>query len=72
MPRAQTSSAVQPVQLRLFPSSVEVGDVTRRLSSRLRRQTLVVTTAARPAEVLVDPRWILIDYDRANNRAAVP
>ena len=55
-----------------MPVDVRVGDVTRTLSSRARRQTLVVTTASRPAEVLVDPRWILIDYNRANNRAAVP
>ena len=55
-----------------MPVDVRVGDVTRRLSSRARRQTLVVTTATRPAEVLVDPKWILIDYDRANNTYPLP
>jgi hypothetical protein len=70
--RWSTSVVVQRTGQAWMPVDVQVGDVTRRLSSRLRRQTLVVTTAARPAEVLVDPKWILIDYDRANNRAAVP
>jgi len=70
--RWSTTVVVQRAGQAWMPVDVQVGDVTRRLSSRLRRQTLVVTTATRPAEVLVDPKWILIDYDRANNRAAVP
>lgn len=70
--RWSTTVVVQRAGEAWMPVDVRVGDVTRRLSSRDRTQTLVVTTAAKPAEVLVDPRWILIDYNRANNRAAVP
>ncbi|MFL5382720.1 MAG: M1 family metallopeptidase [Longimicrobiaceae bacterium] len=70
--RWRTTVVVQRAGQAWMPVDVRVGDVTRRLTSRLRRQTLVVTTAAKPAEVFVDPRWILIDYDRANNRFAVP
>jgi len=70
--RWSTTVVVQRAGQAWMPVDVRVGDVTRRLTSRLRRQTLVVTTAAKPAEVMIDPRWILIDYDRANNRFAVP
>jgi hypothetical protein len=70
--RWSTTVVVQRAGQAWMPVDVQVGDATRRLSSRARRQTLVVTTATKPAEVLVDPKWILIDYDRANNRAAVP
>jgi len=70
--RWSTTVVVQRAGQAWMPVDVRVGDVTRRLASRARRQTLVVTTATKPAEVLVDPKWILIDYDRANNRAAVP
>jgi hypothetical protein len=54
-----------------MPVDLRVGDATRRLESRERTQTVTVITAARPAEAMLDPRWILIDYDRANNRAEV-
>jgi hypothetical protein len=54
-----------------MPVDLRVGDVTRRLASRQRTQTVMVVTAARPTEAMLDPRWILIDYDRANNRADV-
>jgi hypothetical protein len=67
-----TTVVVQRAGDAWMPVDVRVGDVTRSLTSRARRQTLVVTTAAKPAEVLVDPRWILIDINRSNNRAAVP
>jgi hypothetical protein len=70
--RWSTTVVVQRAGQAWMPVDVRVGDVTRRLTSRAPRQTVVVVTAARPAEVMVDPRWILIDYDRANNRAAVP
>jgi len=70
--RWSTTVVVQRAGQAWMPVDVQVGDATRQLTSRLRRQTLVVTTATKPAEVLVDPKWILIDYDRANNRAAVP
>jgi len=54
-----------------MPVELRVGDVTRRLDSRQRDQTVTVVTASRPTEAMLDPRWILIDYDRANNRADV-
>ena len=50
-----------------MPVDVQVGSVTRRLTSRAATQTLVVDTPERPAQVIVDPKWILIDYDRSNN-----
>lgn len=70
--RWSTTVVVQRAGQAWMPVDVQVGSATRRLASRLRRQTLVVTTTTKPAEVLVDPKWILIDYDRANNRFAVP
>lgn len=70
--RWSTTVTVQRAGQAWMPVDVRVGDVTRRLTSRLRRQTLTVTTATKPAEVMVDPQWILIDYDRANNRFAIP
>ncbi|HKP77359.1 MAG TPA: M1 family metallopeptidase [Longimicrobiaceae bacterium] len=70
--RWSTTVVVRRVGEAWMPVDVRVGDVTRSLTSRARRQTLVVTTATKPAEVMVDPRWILIDIDRANNRAPVP
>ncbi len=54
-----------------MPVDLRVGDVTRRLESRERTQTVTVVTATRPADAMLDPRWILIDYDRANNHADV-
>lgn len=55
-----------------MPVTLRVGDVTRTLDSRDRRQTVEIVTAARPAEVLLDPEWVLIDMDRSNNRAPLP
>ncbi|HYH82918.1 MAG TPA: M1 family metallopeptidase [Longimicrobium sp.] len=54
-----------------MPVDLRVGDVTRRLAGRERAQTVTVVTAARPTEAMLDPRWILIDYNRANNRGEV-
>jgi hypothetical protein len=61
----RTGAAWMPVTLR-------VGDVTRTLESRDRRQTVEIVTAARPAEAVLDPAWVLIDADRSNNRAPLP
>lgn len=61
----RTGAAWMPVVLR-------VGDVTRTLDSRDRRQTVEIVTDARPAEAVLDPGWVLIDLDRSNNRAPVP
>jgi aminopeptidase N len=69
--RWSTTVVVQRTGDAWMPVTVRVGDVTRRLSARARRQTLVVTSATKPAEVMIDPQWILIDIDRANNRAPV-
>ncbi|HLM66391.1 MAG TPA: M1 family aminopeptidase, partial [Longimicrobium sp.] len=55
-----------------MPVTLRVGDVTRTLESRDRRQTVEVVTSARPAEAVLDPAWVLLDADRSNNRAPVP
>lgn len=69
--RWSTTVVVQRTGDAWMPVDVRVGDTTRKLSSRVRRQTLTVTSATKPAEVMIDPQWILIDIDRANNRAPV-
>ena len=51
-----------------MPVDVRVGDETRRLESRERRQVVTVATAARPPEVVLDPDRILLDIDPSNNR----
>lgn len=61
----RTGNAWMPVQLR-------VGGETRTLDSRDRRQSVTVTTASKPAEVVLDPRKVLLDMDRSNDRAPVP
>ena len=61
----RTGEAWMPVVLR-------VGGETRTLDSRARRQTVEIVTDARPAEAVLDPDWVLIDYDRSNNRAPLP
>lgn len=55
-----------------MPVTLRVGDVTRTLESRDRRQTVEIVTATRPAEAVLDPAWVLLDSDRTNNRAPVP
>jgi len=55
-----------------MPVTVRVGDATRRLEGRGRRQSVVLTTRARPTQAVVDPKWILIDPDRGNNVKAIP
>jgi hypothetical protein len=52
-----------------MPVVLRVGDATRTLDSRARRQTVEVVTRARPAEAVLDPEWVLLDMERANNRA---
>ncbi|HEU0053997.1 MAG TPA: M1 family metallopeptidase, partial [Longimicrobium sp.] len=54
-----------------MPVTVQVGDETRRLSGRARRQTVEVVTRGKPDRVVVDPKWVLIDPDRSNNTAPV-
>lgn len=60
----RTGKAWMPVILR-------VGDQTRTLDSRERRQTVEIVTGTRPAEAVLDPDWVLIDMDRSNDRAPV-
>jgi aminopeptidase N len=54
-----------------MPVTLHVGGVTRTLDSRERRQTVEVVTDARPTEAVLDPDWVLLDYDRSNDRALV-
>jgi hypothetical protein len=54
-----------------MPVVLRVGDQTRTLDSRERRQTVEIVTDARPAEAVLDPDWVLIDMDRSNDRAPV-
>ncbi|HEU0298629.1 MAG TPA: M1 family aminopeptidase, partial [Longimicrobium sp.] len=55
-----------------MPVVLRVGDLTRTLDSRERRQTVEIVTGARPSEAVLDPEWVLIDADRSNNRAPIP
>lgn len=53
-----------------MPVTLRVGEVTRVLDSRERRQTVEIITPSRPAEATVDPANQLLDLDPSNNRAA--
>ncbi len=55
-----------------MPLTLRVGDQTRTLDSRDRRQWVTVTTASKPVEVVLDPDLVLLDMDLSNNRAGVP
>ncbi|HEX2187293.1 MAG TPA: M1 family metallopeptidase [Longimicrobiaceae bacterium] len=54
-----------------MPVELRVGGVTRTLEGRERRQTVQVTTPTRPAEASLDPRRVLIDLDRTNDRVEI-
>jgi hypothetical protein len=54
-----------------MPVVLQVGDERVRLDSREPRQTVEVVTAARPAEVVLDPDVVVLDVDRSNNRRAL-
>ena len=54
-----------------MPVVLRLGGSTQTLQSRARRQTVTVVTAQRPSEVMLDPDWVLIDPNRANNRMIV-
>ena len=54
-----------------MPVTVRVGDATARATGRGRMQTVTLTTATRPTEVVVDPSWILVDTNRGNNVAPI-
>jgi hypothetical protein len=51
-----------------MPVVLKVGDRTRKLESRERRQVVWIDTPVRPTEVALDPLQTLIDVDPANNR----
>jgi hypothetical protein len=50
-----------------MPVDLRVDDTTTRLTSRDRRQVVVVTTDTRPVAAVLDPENILIDIDPSNN-----
>ena len=54
-----------------MPVTVRAGDAELRVVGRARRQSVLLTSRERPTEVVVDPRMIVIDTDRTNNRAPV-
>jgi hypothetical protein len=54
-----------------MPVDIRVGDTLQRLTSRERRQTVTITTPARPDAVTLDPDNVLIDIDPANNTRAL-
>jgi hypothetical protein len=51
-----------------MPVDLRVNGTTQRLTSRDRRQLVVVTTDTQPTEAVLDPDAILIDSDPSNNR----
>jgi hypothetical protein len=51
-----------------MPVDLRVNDATIRLTSRDRRQVVVVNTDTRPTVAVLDPENILIDMDPSNNR----
>src|SRR5690606_33504559 len=53
-----------------MPVVLRVGAETRTLTSREPRQTVEVVTRERPAEVVLDPRNVLLDMNPGNNRRA--
>jgi hypothetical protein len=55
-----------------MPVTVQAGDARRRLTSRARQQTVTLVSSERPAAVVVDPAWVLVDPDRSNNTFSLP
>ena len=70
--RWQTRVEVLRLGSAWMPVTLAASGVERRLDGRDRRQVVTLITAHRPAEVVLDPEWILIDPDRSNNRVALP
>jgi hypothetical protein len=54
-----------------MPVTLEVGDETRLLESRDRRQRVEIITRERPEEAVLDPEDVLLDIDPTNNRRPV-
>jgi hypothetical protein len=72
-PDGQWTTRVEVVRLgnAWMPVELRVGDVSRTLESREPSQTVEVVTRARPREAVLDPRQVLLDLDRTNDRAPV-
>ncbi|HEV2149120.1 MAG TPA: M1 family metallopeptidase [Longimicrobiaceae bacterium] len=72
-PDGQWTTRVEVVRLgnAWMPVELRVGDVSRTLESRERSQTVEVVTRTRPREAVLDPRQVLLDLDRTNDRAPV-
>ena len=51
-----------------MPVQLQVGDHITTLNSTERTQIIEVTVPTRPAEIVLDPRVVLIDINRGNNR----
>jgi len=54
-----------------MPVELQVDGETVTLRSRERRQVAEIVTRQRPSEAVLDPRNVLLDIDRTNNRARV-
>ncbi|HEX5724813.1 MAG TPA: M1 family metallopeptidase [Longimicrobiaceae bacterium] len=54
-----------------MPVTLQVRDVRQTLTSRERRQVIDVISAEWPDHVALDPDWVLIDVNRANNHTGV-
>jgi hypothetical protein len=54
-----------------MPATLQVGDTRVRIDAKDRRHVYFVRTAARPAEVVIDPDGVLLDMELSNNRKAI-
>jgi hypothetical protein len=54
-----------------MPVDLLVSGVRRRLDSRERVQVVTIDTGQRPAEVVLDPEFVLIDVNPDNNRKSL-
>jgi aminopeptidase N len=72
-PNGQWRTTVEVLRLgrAWMPVQLQVGGTTRTLDSREPRQVVEVVTRERPREAVLDPRAVLLDLDRTNNRAAI-
>jgi hypothetical protein len=73
LPNGQWRTTVEVLRLgkAWMPVQLQVGGTSRTLDSREQRQVVQVTTPQRPREAVLDPRAVLLDLDRTNNRVEV-
>jgi hypothetical protein len=73
LPDGQWRTTVEVLRLgkAWMPVQLQVGGTSRTLDSREQRQVVQVTTRERPREAVLDPRAVLLDLDRTNNRVQV-